>query len=249
MVCIIERRIFRWRLHRRRSHFRHLPLPAKLLICPFPDRLHHSNEFRRVSIRCRSRSYFTTYGRSVGISWCRADSQTCDQTLLPVGMFCLKLAVLFLWGALSNERTRLQFEVQSLNGPNCAKPVTILYRLIWDSPTWTARFPYLYSQSQESLYGWQSVSQSVCLGVEPTLWTFDQILLPFQVFEICCLVSVGRPLYREAGSVLCKSQSSHLWNSVAQLYPRALGSLYVASCDSQGYGGDILTSSTRNSTR
>jgi hypothetical protein len=22
-------------------------------------------------------------------------------------------------------------------------------------------------------------SQSVCLGVEPTLWTFDQILLPF----------------------------------------------------------------------
>jgi hypothetical protein len=27
----------------------------------------------------------------------------------------------------------------------------------------------------ESLYGWQSVSQSVCLGVEPTLWTFDQI--------------------------------------------------------------------------
>jgi hypothetical protein len=39
-------------------------------------------------------------------------------------------------------------------------------------------------------------SQSVCLGAEPTLWTFDQILLPFQVFgsKICCLVSVGRPL-------------------------------------------------------
>jgi hypothetical protein len=28
---------------------------------------------------------------------------------------------------------------------------------------------------------------------------------------------------------------------VAQLYPRALGSLYVASYDSQGYGGGILT--------
>jgi hypothetical protein len=25
-------------------------------------------------------------------------------------------------------------------------------------------------------------SQSVCLGVEPTLWTFDQILLPIQEF-------------------------------------------------------------------
>jgi hypothetical protein len=30
-------------------------------------------------------------------------------------------------------------------------------------------------------------------------------------------------------------------NKVAQLYPRALGSLFVASYDSQGYGGDILT--------
>jgi hypothetical protein len=41
---------------------------------------------------------------------------------------------------------------------------------------------------------------------------FDQILLPFQEFGsgICCPVSVGRPLWREAGSVLCKSQSSHL---------------------------------------
>jgi hypothetical protein len=30
-------------------------------------------------------------------------------------------------------------------------------------------------------------------------------------------------------------------NRVAQLYPRALGSSYIASCDSHGYGGDILT--------
>jgi hypothetical protein len=48
----------------------------------------------------------------------------------------------------------------------------------------------------ESLYGWQSVSMS---GVEPTLWT----LLHFQLFGsgICCPVSVGSPLWREAGSV------------------------------------------------
>jgi hypothetical protein len=31
------------------------------------------------------------------------------------------------------------------------------------------------------------------------------------------------------------------WNRVAQLYPRALGSHFVASYDSQGYGGGILT--------
>jgi hypothetical protein len=30
-------------------------------------------------------------------------------------------------------------------------------------------------------------------------------------------------------------------NRVAQLYHRALGSLFVASYDSQGYGGDVLT--------
>jgi hypothetical protein len=41
-----------------------------------------------------------------------------------------------------------------------------------------------------------TVSQSVRLGVEPTLRTFDQMLLPFQEFgsSICCPVSVGRPL-------------------------------------------------------
>jgi hypothetical protein len=41
----------------------------------------------------------------------------------------------------------------------------------------------------------QSVSQSVCLGIEPILWTFDQMLLPFQEFGsgICCPVSVGAP--------------------------------------------------------
>jgi hypothetical protein len=38
---------------------------------------------------------------------------------------CLKFAVLFPWGALSDERTRLQFAVQSLNGPSRAETVTI----------------------------------------------------------------------------------------------------------------------------
>jgi hypothetical protein len=34
----------------------------------------------------RSRSYFTTDGQSVNISWCWTHSGTCDQILLPVGM-------------------------------------------------------------------------------------------------------------------------------------------------------------------
>jgi hypothetical protein len=42
---------------------------------------------------------------------------------------CLKVAVLLLWGVLSDERTGLQFAVQSLNGRNDAEPITILYCL------------------------------------------------------------------------------------------------------------------------
>jgi hypothetical protein len=36
---------------------------------------------------------------------------------------CLKVAVLFLWDALSDERASLQFAVQTLNGPSRAEPV------------------------------------------------------------------------------------------------------------------------------
>jgi hypothetical protein len=73
---------------------------------------------------------------------------------------------------------------------------------------WALKCTYCSSQSRSHF---TADSQSVSLGVEPTLWTFDQILLPFQEFRsgICCPVSVGRPLWREAGPVLCKSQSSH----------------------------------------
>jgi hypothetical protein len=50
----------------------------------------------------------------------------------------------------------------------------------------------------------QSLRLTVCLGVEPTLWTFAQILLPFQEVGsgICCPASVGSPLLRERRSVL-----------------------------------------------
>jgi hypothetical protein len=50
--------------------------------------------------------------------------------------------------------------------------------------------------------------------------------------KVISLASKPRP----GGSGLCMSRSDR----VAQLYPQALGSLFVASYDSQGYGGDIL---------
>jgi hypothetical protein len=48
-------------------------------------------------------------------------------------------------------------------------------------------------------------SQSVCLGIEHPCEICDQILLPVGMLlsEICGLVSVGRPLWREDGSAIC----------------------------------------------
>jgi hypothetical protein len=120
------------------------------------------------------RSYFTTDGQSVSQSLCLGVEH-------PLGLAtrysflsvccCLKFAVLFLWSALSDKRTGLQFTVQSLNGPSHAEPATILYCLSWDSPNLKGQVPVFKS----------------------------------------------------------------LRNRVAQLYPWALGSLYVASCYPQGY--------------
>jgi hypothetical protein len=103
----------------------------------------------------------------------------------------------------------------------CISPISILFIIpyitplsslsFWSSPALKPVPEVVLSQSEsESLYGWQWVSMAWCRA--HTLRTFDQILLPFQEFEsgICCPVSVGCPLWREAGSVLCKSQSSHL---------------------------------------
>jgi hypothetical protein len=48
-------------------------------------------------------------------------------------------------------------------------------------------------------------SQSVCLGIEHSRGTCDQILLPVGMLlsEICGLVSVGRPLWQEDWSAFC----------------------------------------------
>jgi hypothetical protein len=43
---------------------------------------------------------------------------------------CRKVAVLFLWGAFSDERTGVQVAVQSLNGPSRTEPVTILHSIV-----------------------------------------------------------------------------------------------------------------------
>jgi hypothetical protein len=54
----------------------------------------------------------------------------------------------------------------------------------------------------KSHYDWRSDSQSVSLGVDPHLELMTRYLL---LFESHGLVFVGRPLWREDGSVFCQS--------------------------------------------
>jgi hypothetical protein len=91
-----------------------------------------------------------------------------------------------------------------------------------------------------------TVGQSVNLGVEPHLGLMTRYLL---LFDSYVLVFVGRPLWREDGSVFCIC----CWPSPAQYFsgPSPLDlvtkfyclsfetSLFVASYDSQGHGGGI----------
>jgi hypothetical protein len=114
-------------------------------------------------------------------------------------------------------------------------------------------------------------SQSVCLGIEHPFGTCHQILLLFGMLlsAICRILSVGLLLWREDGSAICSaiiqwSESPRTRNHTLLFHlslpqPGGLGSriyipqeqggpviprhyiLYVASCDSQGYGAGILT--------
>jgi hypothetical protein len=58
---------------------------------------------------------------------------------------CLKVEVLFPWGVLSDERTGLQFALQSLNVLSHAEPRTIHYYLIRDSPNLEDQVPIFIS--------------------------------------------------------------------------------------------------------
>jgi hypothetical protein len=139
----------------------------------------------------------------------------------------LKFAVLFLWGALSDDRTGLQFAVYSLNGPSHAEPVTIPYSLIWDCSSLKGQVPvfispigsrcYFTTDSQSNAQSSQSHittdGQSVIMSrYRAHSGTCDRILFSVRMLfsEICCLAILGRPLWREVGSVICLSLSSNL---------------------------------------
>jgi hypothetical protein len=86
-----------------------------------------------------------------------------------------------------------------------------------------------------------SVNQSVCLGVGHPFGAHDQIFLfPFFCRKIALPFVLGRPLWREDGSAICSaicqwSEPRRTHNHTVLSHPRLLGSLSVASYDSQGW--------------
>jgi hypothetical protein len=82
------------------------------------------------------------------------------------------------------------------------------------------------------------VSQSVSLGIEPHLGPMTRYLF---LSDSYVLVSMGRPLWREEGSVFCMSFSgpSPLGLAIVFYCLTFETSLFVASYDSHGHGGGI----------
>jgi hypothetical protein len=96
---------------------------------------------------------------------------------------CLKFAVFFLWGALSDERTSLQFVVQSLNGPSRSEPVTIFYCHIWDSPNLEGQVPGLIqnmrkTRAHRSQYEVYNLQEPDAVLIGTSVPTFHNSLLP-----------------------------------------------------------------------
>jgi hypothetical protein len=87
---------------------------------------------------------------------------------------------------------------------------------------------------------------SVIVIVEISAFKVYILNFPFFCRKIALLIVLGRPLWREDGSVICSaicqwSESRRTHNRTLLSHLRLLGSLSVASYDSRDYGGSILT--------
>jgi hypothetical protein len=106
--------------------------------------------------------------------------------------------------------------------------------------TMTATTNYSYYHDSEIKLLLPMVSQPIHLRVRHPFQAHDQILLvPFIYRKIALLFVLGRPLWREDRSVTCSaigqwSESRRTRNHTLLSHLRLLGSLSVASYDSQG---------------
>jgi hypothetical protein len=113
-------------------------------------------------------------------------------------------------------------------------PTMAIPLLLCSSPVWMAAPFQLFILVEVKVTLRLTVSQSVSFGVEPHLGLMTRYLLLFDSYG---LVSVGRPLWREEGSVFCIC----FWPLPVQSIFYCLQfetSIFVASYDSQGHGED-----------
>jgi hypothetical protein len=105
----------------------------------------------------------------------------------------------------------------------------------------SARLLYLFPPRNRIF----EVEITVCLGVGHPFGAHDQALLfPFFCRKIALLFVLGRPLWREDGSVICSvfcqwSESWRTHNHTLLSHLRLLGSLSIASYDSQVRWGEV----------
>jgi hypothetical protein len=103
---------------------------------------------------------------------------------------------------LSSSRMRLLFDAVPQSSREHGTPQD---RLNWKSTAATGqRTASIWIDKRHIATNSQSVSQSVCLSVQPHLGLLNRY---FFFFESYCRVYMGHPLWREDGSVVSLSQS------------------------------------------
>jgi hypothetical protein len=154
--------------------------------------------------------------QSVSMSWYRAP--LCD--LRPDITSCLKFAVLYLWGSLSDERTALSKSKLLYDWRSVSQSVSQNVLVSSSLVALATRYYFL-----SEIYGlvsvgrplWRedesvevkitsrlTVSQSVCLGIEHPSGTCDQILLPVGDLQSCIYWAPSLTKGR-----VCNSQCNH----------------------------------------
>jgi hypothetical protein len=128
-----------------------------------------------------------------------------------------------------------------LDSGGCYQTITILDVSLRDitAITFSSSWAWLHWLSRRRSY-FTTDGQSVCLGVGHPFGAYDQILLfPLFCRKIALFFVLERPLWREDGSIICSAicqwlESRRTHNHTLLCHLRLLGSLSVASYDSQG---------------
>jgi hypothetical protein len=208
------------------------------------------HSLRKLKLLSQRQSYIATDGESVSKSWCRAPSGTHDQIF---SYYYLTVTVLFLWGALSDERTGLSFVYAAGNtkhGLTRVKDTTYTrpyftvsdLRLSISSPPTTPRVtaelfdpastrvcPFL---DKDKVTLRPTASQSVSLGVELHLGLMTRYLLLFDSTVLLLWapsLTRGRfcLLYMQLALASAVFLGSESLGTLATLWPSTLEYCYV----------------------